>query len=197
MPWEGSLQCPSFLAPIVKRGADTLARSRVESWFSAWRWRRLRPMRPWAEPVALHPEQAGTPKRLIARMVQRNLRPVLMAWFGTPRIKDAWPGTAGCGLAPELIEIRVCAWLSRRRTKKLALLGPATGPRSASDSAPGRQPRRSSLASVLARRAQRNRSLFVIPLTGSFERAMRSRSRRGKRCGQNGHRRWHCHRPRT
>ena len=114
-------------------------------WFSAWRWRRLRPMRPWAEPVALHPEQAGTPKQLIARIVQQNLRPVLMAWFGTPRIKDAWPGTAGCGLAPELIEIRVCAWLSRRRTKKLALLGPATGPRSASDSAPGRQARRSSL----------------------------------------------------
>ena len=61
-------------------------------------------MRPWAEPVALHPEQAGTLKQLIARIVKQNLRPALGAWFGTPRIKDAWPGTAGRGLAPELTE---------------------------------------------------------------------------------------------
>jgi hypothetical protein len=61
-------------------------------------------MRPWAEPVALHPEQAGTPKQLIDRIVKQNLRPALGAWFGTPRIKDAWLGTAGCGLAPELTE---------------------------------------------------------------------------------------------
>jgi hypothetical protein len=52
----------------------------------------------------VHPEQAGTPKQLIARIVKQNLRPALGAWFGTPRTKDAWPGTAGCGLAPELTE---------------------------------------------------------------------------------------------
>jgi hypothetical protein len=61
-------------------------------------------MRPWAEPVAPHPEQAGTPKQLIARIVKQNLRPALGAWFGTPRIKDVWLGTAGCGLVPELTE---------------------------------------------------------------------------------------------
>ena len=104
----------------------------------------------------------------------------LSLWHGLEHQGSKMPGQAQRGAAwRPRIEIRVCAWLSRRRTKKLALLGPATGPRSASDSAPGRQARRSSLASVLARRAQRNRSLFVIPLTGSFERAMRSRSRRG------------------
>ena len=41
----------------------------------------------------------GTPKQLIARMLKRNLRPALRACFGTPRINDAWPGTAWCGLA--------------------------------------------------------------------------------------------------
>jgi hypothetical protein len=93
-----------FPRPYRKKNSGTFARSRAESWFSAWRWRRLRRMRPWGEPVGLHPEQAGTPKQLIARMVKRNLRPALRAWFGTPRIKDASPGTAGCGLAPELTE---------------------------------------------------------------------------------------------
>ena len=83
--------------------------------FSAWRWRRLPRMRPWAEPVGLHREQAGTPKQLIARMLKRNLRPALRACFGTPRINDAWPGTAWCGLAPELTEYS--ASQGRRRAK--------------------------------------------------------------------------------
>jgi hypothetical protein len=52
---------------------------------------------------------AGTPKQLIARMVKRNLRLALRAWFGTPRIKDAWLGTAGCGLAPEPTEHHLSA----------------------------------------------------------------------------------------
>jgi hypothetical protein len=48
--------------------------------------------------------EAGAPKQFIARMVKRNLRPALAAWFGTPRIEGAWPGTAVCCLAPELTE---------------------------------------------------------------------------------------------
>jgi hypothetical protein len=104
------LQCTSFPNLIVKIAA-TLTHSRAESWFSAWRWERRPRMRPWAEPALaerelaeLRPEQAGTPKQLIGRIVKWNLRPALGACFGTPRIKDAWPGTAGRGLAPELTE---------------------------------------------------------------------------------------------
>lgn len=127
------MQCLSFLALIVKRRADTLARCRAESWFSAWRWRRLPRMRPWAEPVGLHREQAGTPKQLIARMLKRNLRPALRACFGTPRINDAWPGTAWCGLAPELTDIPLAQGAVGR---KAGVARTATAPRDASGSEP-------------------------------------------------------------
>ena len=80
-----------------------------------WSWRSRR----WRGGSA----EAGTPKQLIARMVKQNLRPALRAWFGTPRIKDAWPGTAGCGLAPELTEHRLRS-AKAPSDERLALLGP-------------------------------------------------------------------------
>jgi hypothetical protein len=69
--------------------------------------------REWAE--------AGAPKQFIARMVKRNLRPALAAWFGTPRIEGAWPGTAVCCLAPELTE-HAFALVEAPSGEKLAFL---------------------------------------------------------------------------
>jgi hypothetical protein len=57
-----------------------------------------------AEQALAGREWAEAPKQFIARMVKRNLRPALAAWFGTPRIEGAWPGTAVCCLAAELTE---------------------------------------------------------------------------------------------
>jgi hypothetical protein len=121
--YEGSLRCPSFFNPIVKRRAGSLARSRAESWFSAWRWRRLRPLPAWgAAPeealaqaaLELRPERAaaergqagaralGAAQQFIARMAKPNLRPALGAWFGTQRIECAWPETAAYCLSTKL-----------------------------------------------------------------------------------------------
>jgi hypothetical protein len=94
----------------------------------------LRPEQALAGRAELPPDQAGTPKQLIARMVKRHLRPALGTWFGIPRIKDAWPDTAGCDLAPELTEIRVCARQRRSQTKSCCRTVAAL--RGASGSAP-------------------------------------------------------------
>ncbi len=159
---EGSLQCPSFLA-LAKKRADTLGRSRAASCFSAWR-RRLRHMRRWAEP-----EQAGTLKQLIARMIKQNSRPALRAWFGTPGIKDAWPGAAGCGLAPERTEYAFALSKGASDEKLPALV--VAGPRRACRSAPvgdiwGRRIPGLLVAGILCSapvRMWRKRTLFCTP----------------------------------
>src|SRR5262249_29396116 len=70
-PWartqpEGSLSCAPSLDFIRKREADSLARLRAQSWFSGWRWSRLRRTPAWEvapergppeAPRELRPEQ--------------------------------------------------------------------------------------------------------------------------------------------
>ena len=74
-----------------------------------------------AEAALAGREWAEAPKQFTARMVKGNLRPALAAWFGTPRIEGAWPGTAVCCLAPELTE-HAFALVEAPSGEKLAFL---------------------------------------------------------------------------
>jgi hypothetical protein len=79
------------------------------------------------ELAELRPEQAGTPKQLIARIVKQNLPPAPGAWSGTPKIKDAWQSTAGCGLVPELTEYALALGKGAVR-RKARVAWPPLGP---------------------------------------------------------------------